>query len=358
MKFVTLDVIKLLNEYKGAFKNVIIDKSWLYGPSLKLQVNAGNDEDVAAKRDELFSRIKNEVSKREDKNEKVDYQKHELISRKLSLIENYKGTILPLRNNYTAIEEKMNIEDIKTIYDKNLYIDIKSSISEFLCDSYEYFFDLDEEDKDTYLMKLMIILAHYNPPEIKNSQGIKYAYLTYRSHYEGFNKQLRDNSKSKEAMMSMVNNKPRKVKNFEQEQFDNLLESIETKFINYKEKDRTQILKWFGLVKDLLNKFKDALETGKVKFQDYHDIEFYLSNHKDLSEFHKNLAANPKLKDVLRSETILRFRLCVNTLYSMLPLISVSPLKKHVLCKYVCDAVEGYYKMNYISIMQEKTESI
>lgn len=357
IKEVTLCVVKLLNEYRGLFKNVVLDKSWIYGPSLKIQVNVKNEHNAIVKRDELFSRIRNEVHNQKDKNEKVDYLKYEIISKRLALIENYKGTILPLRNNYTVIEENINIEDIKTIYDKDFYLDIKSTITEFICDSYEWFFGLSSEDKDIYLVKLMIILTHYDISESKTNAGIKYAYLTYKSHYEGFVKQLKDNSKSKEVMMSMIKDKGEKVKNFQEGQFANFLNNIESEFINYKDEDRLQMINWLTIVKTLLGKYKDALATGKINFEDYHDIKYFLNNNKDLSNFHKNLAANSKLVEVMRSQTILNYRLCINTFYSMLPLINISPLKKHVLCKYVCDAVEDHFKMNYIGIMEERAAS-
>lgn len=354
MKAITLEVIKLIKEYRGIFKNVMIDKSWIYGPSLKVQVNSGNDEKAALKRNELFLRIKNVVKAFEDKYEKVDYRKHEIMSKRLALIENYKGTILPLRNNYTVIEEDMKIESINTIYDKDLYVDMKNSIAEFLCDSYEWFSGLSEDDKDIYILKLMIVQAHYDKSESKDKAGIKYGYLTYRSHYEGFNKQLKENTKSKEAMLSMIENKSQVIKDFQKEQFAHFLESIQSEFINYHKEDRNQMIIWLSFVKNLLTKFEDALNTGKVKFHDYHDISFFLSQGKDLSDFHKNLAANPQLVEVMKSKTILMYRLCINTFYTILPFFSISPLKKHVLCKHVCDAVENHFDMNYMNIMEER----
>lgn len=352
---ILLKEIEFLNRKKETIDKIILHKNWIYGPNIELIYKLKAKEDKELFINDFNQYINQFIETNFQANQEVDYKKYEELSKKLAILEDYDGEYLPLRKDLSInIEEKYDVNKIKTIYDKEIYLELQEILTEYICNVFSYYKKLDEIDKDIFLVKIMMILAdEYDKADFKFG-GIQYGYLTFKSHLEGFKKQIDINKKSGRLILEELNKEDNRISYYIKNDFGNFVNEIRSEFNQYQLEDKKYLILWKKTVKELLVLFKKTIKEEKIALTTNNYMSTYIkSNSDNLSEFHKKLSVSEKYMKFLNSDLFLKHRLSINAYYSILPLLSVSPLKKHKLCKYISDGVEQHFKKSYFDTISE-----
>ncbi|PZD93081.1 hypothetical protein DNH61_25210 [Paenibacillus sambharensis] len=351
LNHVLAQTVQLLNKYPSNRGKFIIQKGWVYGPHFKVISLA--DESGTTDRNKFFQYIREIVTEYEKVTIEVDYERKAKITSTVALLENYKGEYLPLKKHLTVESGPFDENQIQSIFETDIYLEIESRKTEYFLDAYSYYHSLDEHRKEIFLVKLMTILTDIREKGNDPAEGgIRYGYLTYKSHYEGFLSQVK--SKGNTKILEELKEDSPAILRFVEEQFDSYFVSLRSGFKDYEEADKSLLLAWKELIDHMIDVYGETIRLDKVKMNEFQTLNrFFEQNKEELSEFHQDIQKNEDLNAFLQGTQFMKYRFAVNSFYRMLPLYGVSPLRKHKLCKYVVQAVESYFDIDHKEVMQE-----
>lgn len=324
-------ILNNLNKTPEYKRNYIIMKDWVFGRNIKIYVK----EDCC----NIDEFIRTHIERFEDKVVKEDYIKYKILSERLKVAERYNGEYLPLKDNLTIETYKTDLSEIDTVFSRETYLDIEVIKTNFLIEHSEIL-NLSDDEKELLLIKLMSILA--NSFDVEGLQGIRFGHISFKSHYEGFISQLNMvNEAYKEQARNKINKTAETTNNFIYHNFSSFIDQVNSNFNQYDEDDKSVLLDWKVIVDKLNIIFTEIISNNQLNLKDYHNMEAFLSTSNKLSKFHSELVNDDKFLGFSKTLGFKRYRLLINFLYSLFPLVNISPLQKNKLCKLVSEAVEN-----------------
>ncbi|MED4014594.1 hypothetical protein [Sutcliffiella cohnii] len=343
------DMLHIVRKEVVEITDCMIQKNWVKGPHIALYfkiLGEKNEKEVLAK---LESCIQEKLSSFENSVTNADYEKYEQLSQRLARAERYPGDLVPLKENKTIDYSLFNLADIKTVYDVSLYREIEVAKTKFFLEHYPLLKKMTEEEKELLSTKLMLIVANQYFIEFDQEvlKGIKYGYMSFKSHYEGFNMQLLRMDPSKRTLIEQKINEQSDLMQQFLADFGSFVQQIDDSFIQYYENDKALLVEWKNVTSRLDELFKEGLQNKQIQFEEYHDISSFVQSSNKMSEFHNEFVDGDGFSQFSKSIGFLKYRLLVNFLYSVFPLLNISPLQKNKLCKIISDASESYFQFSW-----------
>lgn len=343
-------LVQIINECDFLKNQVMISKKWQMGPHVQiiysLEKNSLNLMDDVLQRIEEYLKIHRFM-------QTESYEKHMELSQKVAQLEEYRGEISPLKQHLEIINNKMDWNEIHTIFLLDVYMEIERSLSSFVCETYNYFYGLSAKEQDIFLSKCMIILGNQQEENDFAEGGIQYGYMTFQSHYYGFVSQLNLNKPSEQKIFDELQQQDVEItKNLVAKMEETVSQNIAA--ISQSDESLKYLALWQNTVIKMLEIYEKMLSENEISWNENHDMNtFMVRNKNKLSQFHSDLKQSEHYMDFLNSHFFIKHRLTINAFYTMLPLFGVSPLRKHKLCKYVADSVETFYQQDYSSVMKK-----
>jgi len=96
---ILLEKIQLLEKYNDKINHFIIQKSWVFGPHIKILYTVKNDEEIVEFENDFSDAWTAALEKYRKIEIDVDYELQKKIADRVSQIEDYKGEYLPLRKH-------------------------------------------------------------------------------------------------------------------------------------------------------------------------------------------------------------------------------------------------------------------
>ncbi|WP_062352644.1 hypothetical protein [Bacillus kwashiorkori] len=348
-------VLELLHHEFSFLEDKIIKKGWVNGPHLHVSYKCPETESSEEVNEQLFKVIKHKLASFEDSCTNADYRKYEMISERLAQAERFEGKYLPLKLNHTIESGTYDISQIKTVYDWELYSQIEIAKTDFFIKNYQYLSRLDEKQRELLSAKLMLITAsHFEIVYGKEIlKGIKFGNLSFKSHYEGFLAQLDlMNEQKRNQILAKMNAQTDIMSTFINEEFSYFIEAVDFQFVHYYQDDRKTLLDWDHLTNDIKNLIKNGLDDNQIHFDNSHDITAFLNHSQRLSNFHSEFVTEDAFIQFSKSKGFLTYRLLVNFLYQVFPLLNISPLQKNKLCKVISTEAEKFYQFSWLDLKQ------
>lgn len=343
-------LVQLINESDFLKNQVIISKKWHRGPHIEMLYPL--KKETLYLMDNLMQKIKEYL--RLHKFEQTEsYEKYMKLSERLAQLEEYHGKTTPLRQHLEIENQRMNWNEIHTMFPLNTFIEVEINLSNFLCDTYDYFWGLSTKEQDIFLARCMIILGNQQEDRDPVKGGIQYGYMTFQSHYYGFISQLDLHKSSEKKIFDELQQLDSEItKHLAEKMNDTILPDIST--ISQSNEAFKYLALWQSMVMKLLEIYEKLFDENKIFWNESHNMNtFLIKNEKKLSRFHNDLKQSESYLDFLNTRFFQKHRLTINAFYTMLPLFGVSPLRKHKLCKYVADSVEMFYHQDYSSVMKK-----
>lgn len=343
-------LVQLINESDFLKKQVIISKKWHRGPHIEMLYAL--KKETLYLMDNLVQEVKQYLILHPFE-QTESYEKYIKLSERLAQLEEYNGKIIPLRKHLEVVNQRMNWKELETIFPVNTFIEVQTNLSNFLCDTYSYFSELDAREQDVFLARCMIILGNQQEDNDPVKGGIQYGYMTFQSHYYGFVSQLDLRKVSEKKIFNELQRIDSEiVKCLVDKMNDTILPDVAS--VGKFNESFKYLALWQGTVIKLLETYEELFDKNQSFWDKNHNINTFLTrNRNQLSQFHNDLKQSKQYLDFLNTRFFQKHRLTINAFYTMLPLFGVSPLRKHKLCKYVADSVEQFYHQDYSSVMKK-----
>ena len=181
-------IINSIRKLKKENCDAIIWKRWQHGPHIEVVIS-GSKKDTDDTINALHNAI-DEFFKNVDIPQTESYEYYNELSKRVAILENYQGSIFPLRKHLEIVVDTLNFNDIDTIFPIDTYINIEKLASHFICEAFPYYYNADENEKNVFLSECMIILGNQQEKTESFNGGIKYGYMTFQSHFQGFRSQI------------------------------------------------------------------------------------------------------------------------------------------------------------------------
>lgn len=347
---VLLYLINTTNNVLFLKGQIIISKKWQLGPHIEMIYSVKDKKEKECIED-IILLLKQYLQKSEIEQEDT-YKKYEILSHRIAELEDYKGAIGPLKRHLEVVNESFDWNGVNTIFPSETYKEIEQLLSDFVCETYSYFSTLTTKEQDAFLAKCMIILGNQQEKNDFAQGGIRYGYMTFQSHYYGFLSQLHTEKDSEKKILEELQRIDESITDTLYNDMGKIT-SQDIELSEYSEVDKKYLISWRNTVNRMLEIYNKMLLQENVEWNQNHDMTtFMVKNGERLSGFHSSLKDKDAYMDFLNSHFFLKHRLTINAFYTILPLFSVSPLRKHKLCKYVSDAVEKYYEQDYAGVME------
>lgn len=333
--------LNLLERAKDLFGDflVALRKNWVYGYHIEILLNNMGIQEC--------SFVTQELSKMLMCYEQVlEYEKLSYISKQIKVIaqlERYDGEYLPMHK-----DKSISVEEIDTsktcfskIFTNNQYLKLEKLKSSWVLSNANQIKAMIEQEKNNFLAAgLMIIIAKnysYGP-----WGGIKYGVLSYYSHYQGFVTQTESLGNTDQLSKLDKDVIPKK----------NIIQIMT--LLDEKGKTDNKIFdSWIEICHKMLYEFDNIVKNEEIDFNKLGSIKNYLKDQEKISEFHNVFTMNERFFEFSSSVEFLCYRLLINELYQLFPLIKISALDKIKLCKKISETAFEYYSMDWKKFYEE-----
>lgn len=342
-------VFEILHE--NGISDCFVQKHWATGPHIAVYFR-DNDIDCDLRvKDTLITAFQDLLGEYEGA--PVDHNKYEQLSSRLAKAERYTCELLPLRDDLSLEVTIQDLSSNQTIYAPSLYQKCEIEKSAFFIRHHDYLGRLSPDDREILSAKMMLITANQYRIEIEDTvlEGIKFGYISFKSHWEGFNMQLqRMTEEKRDIVMQKFDHTSKELQSFIDE-IPVFLTQVEKRFKDYGGNDKAILLDWYAINESLGLFFHDGLVRGEIHFEEYHDISSFTTGGSQLSDFHSKFVDEEGFASFSKSIGFLQYRLLVNSLYSVFPLLNISPFQKNKLCKVISEHAEQHYNFSWEDIM-------
>ncbi len=257
--------------------------------------------------------------------------------------ERYEGSFLPVFEDKTLVIKEIDTDNIQfsKVFSNEDFLKAEKIKAEWLQKNGTRIKNCIENGESERLAAALMLItaAHF---KFGFWSGLRYGALSYYSHYQGFLAQAQ--SRKDDSMLVRLE----AAKEDKQELLQRLSE-IENG--DYKT-DRV-LFSWDKACDAMAGLFETLLEKQKVTFERLQSIEEYLSGQNRVSEFHKVFTMNDNFYEFAESQEFKTYRLLVNELYQLFPMIKISALQKIKLCKLVSETVFEQYDMDWKNFYTE-----
>ncbi|QVY61979.1 hypothetical protein [Cytobacillus gottheilii] len=354
------ELLEILHNENHLFRQCILLKSWVQGPHFQLYYQVPSEEYPERVNGRIEELIRKKLSSYEDTYTDEQYGKYEQISERLALAERYTGDYLPLIKNHSIEQGTSDLSHIHSVYDLDLYKQIEIMKTAFFILNYSELANLNDEQRELLCFKFMIIAADQYEISFGDEtyKGTKYGYLSFKSHYEGFLAQLQNvDAFKKDAILQKINDRSAIMDQFITEEFSSFVKNVEAGLPDDNLADFHVLNRWKEMVIKLKESIKIALDSNKVKLEEYHDIASFLNTSKEISQFHDEFVKDDAFRSFSKSKGFLTYRLLVNFLYQVFPFFNISPLQKNKLCKLISENAQDHYDFSWQDLKKLRGDS-
>ncbi|MEK3901440.1 MULTISPECIES: hypothetical protein [unclassified Paenibacillus] len=312
-------------------ENLILQKSWVYGFHLKVTLDASNANP------QLEELIRRHAARYSRERSEEEYVKYERMVNKLALMEEYSGTFLPLRRDgEVTVEEGSMLTHGNPLCSARVNYSIELLKSRLIADIYESWAELPEDRQNVEAAKMFFITGSHSPG------GLKIGYLSLRSNFEYFKTQLAEFRKD-EQMESRIHKALHGRTDTEKEFIAGGVQSFtEGRF------EREFI---FGRLRIFISSLWTILEQAYERGELVHDKLYYgddfFERHDQVSAFHQTFFSNPDFLKHYHDKGFVVYRFVAAVLYSLMPMLEISPMRKQRITGVASESVESGYGMDW-----------
>lgn len=294
--------------------------------------------------EEMESYIKVFLEEHKTSFDENTYTKFEKSIKTIQKLEESTCEITPLYlDGEMVIEPDGFFQRRKELNSNRVTLEIERLKTKFLCTVYEKWNSLTQEYKNIELSKMFFITSNMNP------EGIRVGYLSLRSNYEYFKQQLLEVSNKEKSYqwMTFIQYRSENEKKFIEEGVNEFL------------KDQYESELIFSKLKELIYStksiFSGAFETNELYTTNMYMADDFFDRHTSASDFHQTFYTNKEFVKQYHNKQFIVYRYIISTLYSLLPMLNISPLEKQKVTGIVAESVEFKYNMTWKDIYNEMT---
>ncbi|WP_157729510.1 lantibiotic dehydratase C-terminal domain-containing protein [Tumebacillus algifaecis] len=340
-----LDAIRpLLQELRTKFgvERLHLRRHWKFGPHVVLQMEADHDRFTDSilpyVREALAPYLQAHPSLRT-----LDPAQYIQLSKTLGAWELEAGPYEPLQADNTVVElpfvrrsEVVNGVNVMTAIE-NFWVKALDAVLDIMEDSRG-----DTLKRYLWMIKMMAAVAEQFP-----SDGILRGHLSYRSHVEGFLKQM----DQKGQLLAAYKQQEEQLGGIVEETLRDVLSKMDANGVYIGEERPLRI--WSESLRDLFQECYTMAKDGKLtsSTDHYKDLAERIGQEAvdrwkmddpeaGMSDFHKTLFAKQGNEQFFQSPEFATYRMLINVFYTYLPLFGINPNYKHLLCYLLCGAVE------------------
>lgn len=351
-KQVMKDITAIIREFYTKCELFILNRGWAEGAHI--QVVYKNFENEKAEQDFIKKIYKQAKQWQQLPSETIDYDKYETYVERIKVLENYQGTIKPLQKQFT-VKQGLYLKE-RELFPKRYFTDEKYRTDVVILLS-DYFYSLSEINQKIFILKLMTLYGNYENTQLKNDEGIYLAYYSFKSHYEGFINGLEGFSDDKrKQIVSLLQPSEQAERDFIEQGFTDILLSSVSNFENCNLKEKEIFSGFLELIHQLKDSYTHLFTSGAIliKEDEGNTVRDYVSK-KGISNYHQKIKDEFNL-DLFNQKDFIVGRLIMNWFYSLLPILSISPMKKHKLCNLISLAVEKKKGKQETDLLEELKE--
>lgn len=315
----------------SSLENIILQKSWVFGFHLKVTLENSNADH------QLEELIRRHAARYSRERTEDDYVKYERMVNKLALMEEYAGLFLPLRRDgEITVEEVSSLAHGNPLCSASVNYSIELLKSRLIADIYETWMGLPAGNQNVEAAKMFFITGSNSPG------GLKVGYLSLRSNFEYFKAQLTGFRKD-EAVESRIHEALHGRTDAESEFVTNGVRSFsEGRFEREFIFGRLRI--FIGSVWTIL---EQAYEQGELVYDKLHYGEDFFERHDQVSAFHQTFFSNTEFLEHYHDKGFVIYRFVAAVLYSLMPMLEISPLRRQRITGLVAESVESGYSMDW-----------
>ncbi|MBY9077974.1 hypothetical protein KIH86_06680 [Paenibacillus sp. HN-1] len=312
-------------------ENIILQKSWVFGFHLKVTLDASNANH------QLEELIRRHAARHSRERTEDEYVKYERMVNKLALMEEYSGSFLPLRRDgEVTVEEGNSLSHGNPLCSANVNYSIELLKSRLIADIYESWIGLPADKQNVESAKMFFITGSSSPG------GLKVGYLSLRSNFEYFKAQL-EGFRKDEATASRIHEalhgRTDTEREFVTHGVQNFTEGrFEREFI-------------FGRLRIFIGSLwtilEQAYERGELVYDKLYYGEDFFERHDQVSSFHQTFFSNSDFLKHYHDKGFVVYRFVAAVLYSLMPMLEISPLRKQRITGLVSESVESGYEMDW-----------
>ncbi|WP_371069506.1 hypothetical protein [Sediminibacillus sp. JSM 1682029] len=325
---VMTQIISYLNG--TGIKEVIIQKSWVHGFHLKICYPKKIDMSG------LETYVSNLVSENHTSLKEEDYHRLSKIILSVKEMEMYEGEVLPLNKEgeITFLESDVLPENNSLCADE-VYEVVEKLKTNLLRTINEEWKRKSNEEQLHELAKMFYITSNLSPG------GIRFGYLSLRSNFEYFKQQLKElgNRERAKYMENIITNRSKSDKEFVEKSVGEFLAK------QYQNEVIFSALKVF-IIK-LQKLFTEAYQNDLLKIDGMFSAEDFTERHDQMSEFHQMFFSNQDFIKEYGTEGFIVYRYIASTLYSLMPLLKITPLLKQKVTGLVAESVESHFGVTW-----------
>ncbi|MFU1793967.1 hypothetical protein ACM1RC_08875 [Paenibacillus azoreducens] len=331
--------VAFLNE--NDIRDVIIQKDWVQGFHLNLTWAAA--ENVMG----LENHISSLLSGNDSRYGEQDYERFEVMMETLKKMEGYQGEVLPLMKDGSVLNvTSAEVLKKNPLCGPHINLQVEKLKTEILRRIYLDWTEYSLEQQNMEITKVFFITSQLSPG------GIRYGYLSLRSNFEYFKQQLTElkNKDRAAAYYTSIHSRTEAEQEFIQNgvaEFLNEVYDNEPFFNNMRD-----------LIQRLQHVYSEAFEAGELYVKEMHFGDDFLDRHPNASEFHKAFFTNPEFLKQYRSKEFIVYRFIASTIYSLLPLLSISPIRKQKITGMVADSVESHFSTNWLEVYNDMARKL
>lgn len=332
-------IITFLNEMD--MRNVVIQKDWVQGFHLNLTWEA---EEYSAAIEQFISTL---MANHQSNYVEQDYRRFTVMVETLKKMEDYPGEVLPLikdgevrsitsanllkNNPLCGVEANYQVEQLKTEVLRRLYF---------------HWMNYSVDQQNIEIMKAFFISSQLSPG------GIRYGYLSLRSNFEYFKQQLTElkNKDRADALHSVIHTHSDMEKSFVQNGVEQFLEG------GFDKEPIVQNMRY--LIERLQQIYFEAFDAGEIYTQNMHFGDDFLERHSNVSEFHESFFTNAEFLEQYRSKEFIVYRFIASNIYSLLPLLNISPVRKQKITGMVADSVESHFSTDWRTVYKDMARKL
>ncbi|PER42601.1 hypothetical protein COL26_21600 [Bacillus thuringiensis] len=204
------------------------------------------------------------------------------------------------------------------------------------------FFKMDQDEQNIMVAQL------YLNAGLLHKSGLKFGYLSLKSNILLFEEQLK-------SIKEKID--PEKYKKYWELVFN--MTELEHEFIEHglaKFFDTNKSGFFRKYIHELNNLFLVNISKNTLDQQNISSGEKFFENGqhlKEIPEFHNTFFNNKYFLNEYKSEHFISYKYVMDTLYQLMLLLNISPIRKQKITKIASDAVEAYYQTNWKEVYQE-----
>ncbi len=224
----------------------------------------------------------------------------------------------------------------KQIFPLSFVKRIEEYETKLLINSFNEWKNFNVEEQNEAIAKLFLLFAK------RNRFGIKYGYLAFKSNSEYFHEQLKDLSeKNQEKLENYLN------------QYSNTELALKDNFASFlKLKNYSGTLQHFEIFLDEINDLvNEVVVHHDIDFTKMYHADDFFERHLHWSEFHGAFYSNQVLVNLYHQPEFLSYRLSIGILYSILPELGISNLRKEKITCLVSMIVEDYFQSDWKQLL-------